>query len=116
MCFGLWNKTDVTDGQIAHLDRSAKKVPAIDELAYLCLECHKKYDTKNNRVQSYTPGEVRHYRDQLYRALGHELIEWTVIVKADRRRYDDVKQAVTAAQQLLLEKTSDVTLTEGPAN
>ncbi len=116
MCFGLANKSDITDGQIAHLGRDARKTPNVDDLAYLCLECHKKYDTKNNRVQSYTPGEVRHYRDQLYRALGHDHIEWTFIVRVDRRRYDEVKQVVTAAHNLLRGKVADVTLTESPVS
>jgi hypothetical protein len=114
MCFGLRGSREVKDGQIAHLGRDRSSVN-IDDLAYLCLECHKVYDSKSNRVQSYTAGEIRHYRGQLYRALGHDQMEWTLTVRADRSQYVLVKQRVQEAHSILSDCTSDVSLHESPA-
>ena len=113
MCFGLRKITDVKDGQLAHLDRDRTN-PNVDNLAYLCLECHKMYDTKNNRVQGYTPGEVLYYRDQLYRALGHDHIEWTITIRTDRSQYNRVRKVVLDVHSSLLKNCSDVTLNEYP--
>src|SRR5437870_3436413 len=60
MCFGLHGKFEVADGQLAHLGRDPSKAD-VEDLAYLCLECHKKYDTKNNRVVSFKPAEIKTY-------------------------------------------------------
>ena len=113
MCYGLRGTKEVKDGQIAHLDRDRTN-PDVENLAYLCLDCHKMYDTKSNRVQGYTPGEVRYYRDQLYRALGHDHIEWTITVRADRSQYEKVKIVVHDAHSALLKCCHDVTLNEYP--
>src|SRR4051794_12570970 len=61
MCYGLYGKREVIEGQLAHLGRDPSTF-SVEDLAYLCLECHKKYDTKNNRTVSYTADEVRTYR------------------------------------------------------
>jgi hypothetical protein len=53
MCYGLRGVLKQTEGQIAHLDRNRSN-PDIENLAFLCLDCHKQYDNKNNRVLSFT--------------------------------------------------------------
>ena len=113
MCFGLKSILESVEGQIAHLDRDRSNFQ-IDNLAYLCLECHKNYDSKSNRVQSYTPGEISHYRSLLYRALRHDQIEWTLTVRADRSSYIAIKEAVLRAHAILRENTVEVTFSEAP--
>lgn len=113
MCFGLRGITDVKDGQIVHLDRKRSNT-TLDNLAFLCLECHKAYDTKSNRVKAFTPGEIRYYRDLLYRKLGQDQIKWEITLTASRDDYDTIKAAVNEAQDLLLRYTSEVTLSERP--
>ncbi len=113
MCFGLNRILEVVDGQIAHLDRNPSNFH-IDNLAYLCLECHKNYDLQSNRVLGYTPGEITHYRDRLYQALAIDRYEWTLTIRADRSKYDLVKKAVQKAHSTLKECTDDVRLYESP--
>ena len=113
LCFGLRGDADVKDGQIVHLDRDrSNTVP--QNLAFLCLECHKNYDRKSNRVKAYTPGEVLYYRELLHKSLGDDRIQWEIHVTASQEESDTIRRAVFGAHRLLLENTSDVTLTERP--
>src|SRR5437016_2418552 len=100
MCFGLSGIMDAKDGQIAHLDRNRAN-NEIENLAYLCLDCHKNYDARSNRVQRYTAGEIRLYRSQLYRALRSDQVEWTLTIRADRSQYVEVKKEVERAHSIL---------------
>jgi hypothetical protein len=113
MCFGLRGVREPAEGQIAHLDRDRTNA-ALDNLVFLCLACHALYDTKSNRVQGYTPGEVRHYRHQLYRVLQFDHVEWTITIRADRVDYDKVKQAVDDAHAILRQSCIDVAVRESP--
>jgi hypothetical protein len=92
MGFFLRGIREPTDGQIAHLDRDRTNAD-LDSLVFLCLACHALYDTKGNRVQGYTPGEVRYYRHQLQRVLRFDDVEWTITIRADRTEYDKVTGA-----------------------
>jgi hypothetical protein len=65
-------------------------------------------------VQGYTPGEVRHYRQQLYRVLQFDYVEWTITIRASRADYDNVKQAVDDAHATLRNSCIDVTVRESP--
>lgn len=111
MCYGLRGILEPRDGQIAHLDRDRSN-PSIDNLAYLCLECHKTYDTKNNRVLSFTAAEMRQYRTVLHRALRHNQVEWTITVRADRSQYEAVKKGIADAHAILRQCAPDVSLSE----
>ncbi len=115
MCFGLKGAAEVCDGQIAHLDRDPSNND-IDNLAYLCLDCHKQYDLTSNRTLRYRPGEIQLYRDQLYRALGYDFVEWTLTLRGHRSRYDSIKKAVNKAHALLKESDPDMSVNEGPAD
>lgn len=70
ICACLEDDTGVkTDGQIAHIDRN----PAnnnLDNLAYLCLRHHDLYDTIRSQSKGITAGELKRYRNKLYRNLG----------------------------------------------
>lgn len=109
MCFGLRTTLEVTDGQIAHLDRD-KTNAELDNLAYLCLACHKVYDSNSNRVLGYTAEEIRLYRTKLYAALGSDQFEWTLTVRADRSEYDVVTKAINKAHSVLRDRTNNVDL------
>src|SRR4029077_18557995 len=109
----LHSDVSVKDGQMAHLDRNPAN-STLDNLAYLCLECHKAYDMKSTMVMAYTPGEVLRYREQLYWYLGHDKIEWTITIRASRSQYDEVRRAVDEAHSLLRRCSTDVSLSEEP--
>ena len=113
MCFGLKGDLSVKQGQLAHLSRDPSNLKS-EDLAYLCQECHTLYDMKSNRVLGFIPDEVRFYRDQLYKELGYNRIEWHLMIQAPKGDYDTVKTAVDKAKSILSEYTNDVTLTEGP--
>jgi hypothetical protein len=113
MCFGLYGKDEVVDGQLAHLGRDPS-VFSVDELAYLCQPCHTKYDTTNNRTLGYKPDEVRHYRELLYKHLRLEHEVWTLTVCEHRKHRAKVQAAIAQAQELLRACCEDVTLNEGP--
>lgn len=115
MCFGLRNNLDIKDGQIAHLDRDRTNID-IENLAYLCLECHKAYDSKSNRVLSYTAGEIARYRLKLYRARGEDHVEWTITVRAHRSQYTSVKESVAQVHTILRDTGVEVGLNETTVN
>jgi hypothetical protein len=113
MCYGLNGTLKVVDGQIAHLGRDPSSI-AIEDLAYLCLECHKKYDTINNRVLSFRAKEILFYRASLYKALRLEQTEWTLLIRANNKHRDKVKAVVQQVHEMLRKCCDDVTLNEGP--
>jgi 5-methylcytosine-specific restriction endonuclease McrA len=114
MCFVLNADLMEKEGQIAHLDRNRAHCD-IDNLVYLCQECHTRYDKKSNRTLSFTPGEVRAYRDRLYQKLGHDCIEMGVTVRIHRDRYEAARQIIEQAKTALRRIGLDVTVREGPA-
>ena len=58
-----------TQGQIAHVDHDPAN-NKLDNLAYLCLRHHDLYDTTQSQSKGITIGELKHYRNELYRNLG----------------------------------------------
>jgi hypothetical protein len=113
MCFGLRGELTVKEGQLAHLDRNPAHSNA-ENLAFLCQDCHSVYDKKSNRVLGFTPDEVRHYRDRLYAALGHDAFEWSLTIRAHHTEFAAAKRVVDEAHTLLLAFTRDATRHEGP--
>ncbi len=71
MCFGLSRDTAIKSGQIAHLDQNASN-SALNNLVFLCLECHDKYDGTTSQSKGLTLGEVRQFRDELHEAIASE--------------------------------------------
>ncbi len=113
MCYFLDGKKGKVDGQIAHLDQDNQN-PEVGNLAYLCLECHKNYDRKSNRVVGYMPEEIKHYRDLLYRELGSDQVEWNIRVRTSSANYAAIKPVIDAAVAELKKATPDVNFEEGP--
>ncbi len=68
LCWQLDNSFEEVDGQIAHLDKNPSN-NAIDNLAYLCLKHHNRYDGKTSVSKNYTIQEVKTYRSYLYDAI-----------------------------------------------
>ena len=71
ICFGQSRDTTIKSGQIAHLDQNASN-SALNNLVFLCLECHDKYDGTTSQSKGLTLGEVRQFRDELHEAIASE--------------------------------------------
>ncbi|MFU8789767.1 MAG: HNH endonuclease [Methylobacter sp.] len=65
LCVGLDGNTSERPGQIAHLngDHSDNR---FENLVWLCLEHHDKFDSTTSQTKNYTQLEVRNHRDKLY--------------------------------------------------
>jgi hypothetical protein len=66
LCFGVNHDYIEKSGQIAHLDDDPSN-NNIDNLCWLCLEHHDKYDSTTSQSKNYTQKEVTGYRDSLYK-------------------------------------------------
>lgn len=65
ICFGLDRDTRLKAGQIAHLDKSNSN-HSESNLAFLCLMHHDEYDSTSSQRKSFTIGEVKKFREELY--------------------------------------------------
>jgi hypothetical protein len=65
ICFGLEGDLEEKDGQIAHLDRDNTNND-LDNLSFLCLLHHNKYDSKTSQSKGLRESEVKRYRKELY--------------------------------------------------
>lgn len=72
LCYGLERCKEVTNGQIAHIDRDSSNA-TFDNLVFLCLDHHDKYDSKTSQSKNFTPNELKQYRDELYSDLEKSL-------------------------------------------
>ncbi|WP_448268257.1 tetratricopeptide repeat protein [Nostoc sp. DSM 114159] len=68
LCFGLNNDFCEKPGQIAHLDRNNCN-SKLENLAFLCLEHHDKYDTRTSQSKGWTIGEAKKYINDLHLAV-----------------------------------------------
>ena len=68
ICFGLNRDTSIKQGQIAHLDQDSSNV-AEDNLAFLCMPCHDRYDSTTRQSKNLTMAEVKQFRAELDAAL-----------------------------------------------
>jgi hypothetical protein len=65
-CFGLDNDLSEKNGQIAHINHKPNDSRQ-ENLAFLCLDHHDKYDSSTSQSKGLLEPELRHYRDQLYK-------------------------------------------------
>jgi hypothetical protein len=65
-CFGLNSDLTEKSGQIAHINHKPSDSRQ-ENLAYLCLDHHDKYDSTSSQSKGLTERELRHYRDKLYK-------------------------------------------------
>jgi len=68
LCVHVDGDSKVKRGQIAHLDQNPSN-NAEDNLAFLCFPHHSDYDSKASQHKNFTEEEVKHWRQELYRAL-----------------------------------------------
>ena len=66
LCFYVDNLRIERPGQIAHLDGDRTN-STLENLVWLCLEHHDRYDSTTRQSKNFQPGEVRRYRDMLHR-------------------------------------------------
>ena len=64
-CYGINHDYSVKAGQIAHIDQDASN-PSFENLAWLCLEHHDRYDGKTSQSKGLTRKELEEYREELY--------------------------------------------------
>ena len=65
-CFGLDSDLTERHGQIAHINHKSDDSRQ-ENLAFLCLDHHDRYDSTSSQSKGLTEPELRHYRDQLYK-------------------------------------------------
>ena len=68
ICFGLNRDTTIKQGQIAHLDRNREN-DTEDNLAFLCLPCHDRYDSSSSQSKNFTVAEVKNFRRELEKSI-----------------------------------------------
>ena len=68
LCFWLTGRDEVVKGQIAHLDQNYES-PDEDNLVFLCYDHHDEYDSRTSTSKGLREGEVRKWRDELYREM-----------------------------------------------
>ena len=64
ICFGLHGDDAQKAGQVAHNDHDPSN-NHFDNLAFLCLEHHDKYDSRTSQSKGFTIAEVKRYRTEL---------------------------------------------------
>lgn len=65
LCVFLNENESERPGQIAHLNGDNSDA-RFENLVWLCLEHHDKFDSKTSQTKNYTQAEVKSYRDRLY--------------------------------------------------
>lgn len=68
ICYGLNRDTSIKQGQIAHVDQDSANA-AEDNLVFLCMPCHDRYDSTTRQSKNFTAAEIRHFREELDQAL-----------------------------------------------
>jgi DNA-binding transcriptional regulator YhcF (GntR family) len=111
ICFGLARNLEVKSGQIAHLDHDSSN-NAADNLAFLCLEHHDKYDSKTSQSKNYTITEVKRYRDELYDSIipiieNHKVTEHVITGKTKRDEIENIEYKNAELKQVILEILSE---------
>jgi hypothetical protein len=66
LCMFLLGKSDVCQGQIAHLNRDPSD-SRFENLVFLCLGHHDEYDSRRGQSKGFSLLEVKEYRDRLYK-------------------------------------------------
>ena len=85
LCFAINNDYNEKAGQIVHLDQDPSNND-IDNLAWLCLEHHDKYDGKTSQSKGYQEHEVKTYRKKLY----------DTVSELRKSAFTDTKQKITS--------------------
>lgn len=65
LCLGINNDFSEKSGQIAHVNQNSSD-SSFENLAWLCLEHHDRYDGKTSQSKGITRAELLSYREELY--------------------------------------------------
>lgn len=65
LCFGINNDFAEKKGQVAHVDKNHSN-DNLDNLVWLCLDHHDRYDSKTSQTKNYSQHELKTYRNKLY--------------------------------------------------
>lgn len=65
ICAMMNNDFSEKQGQIAHIDHNPSNSNNYDNLVWLCLAHHDRYDSRTSQSKNYTPQEVFMYKTQL---------------------------------------------------
>ena len=68
LCYWLEAKDERQKGQIAHLDKDRNNHKE-DNLCFLCFDDHDAYDSKTSQSKNLEKGEIKHYRNELYKEM-----------------------------------------------
>ena len=68
LCLWLEGIDKIQLGQIAHLDHNSSNNKE-DNLCFLCLKHHEEYDSTRSQSKGLTKGEVKYWRNELYREM-----------------------------------------------
>ena len=95
VCYGIDSDfAEKERGQIAHLSKDPSRIDE-DDLIYLCLNHHDRYDSRTSQSKGLTAGELREYRARLYKAVETSRVA-TQPTPADVRAIEPQGPAVTA--------------------
>ncbi len=72
LCVGLRADLAEKKGQIAHIDQDPSN-NKLDNLIFLCIDCHDTYDSTTRQSKGITAGEVREYRSRLHNTIATSL-------------------------------------------
>ncbi len=68
ICYGVENDFNEKPGQIAHLNQDNTQTN-LNDLVWLCILHHDRYDSKTSQTKNFTKQEVSSYRSRLYKAV-----------------------------------------------
>lgn len=105
LCYFIDDNKLARPGQIAHLNGNSSN-SNFENLVFLCLEHHDKYDSKTSQTKNYTQIEVVRWRDKLYEK--HSTCEYSkqevVLLQEYLRKYSYVFTYILAKYTELASK------------
>jgi hypothetical protein len=90
VCFGLFGDLSEKQGQIAHIDHDPAN-PLAQNLVFLCLPHHDRYDGRTSQSKGLTSDEVLTFRSLL----------WQAIERGDHQQASSVRSADPKVQRIL---------------
>jgi len=97
LCYGLDRDLTEKQGQIAHLDGDRSNNDP-DNLAFLCLSHHDRYDSRTSQSKGLTVEELKRYRRELYQLVKDRRIGQT---QAQGPAAPDVRDVVQVGNSLI---------------
>lgn len=99
LCFYLSKICDVQKGQIAHLNGNPSD-NRLENLVWLCLNHHDEFDSKTSQSKGLTQGEVREWRDRLYKEIV-DFVPSPTNFRVSNKSYSEIIQGNTSDLETL---------------